>query len=465
MRRFLSGFLLFGVCISPTFASEQDPNDLTALNCISGNFSAQGGQGGVFTHTLKVTNNCNSAVDMQRAKISFESPVSIDTNFWGTFNPVSYPEGDLRITSSRIANNRFKASLTLNIPSWPRSNSILPKGQAIYIRWVAKQQSYNDSTFSIDIANSAPVASTPVSINGQLKVCGRQLCNERGQPIQLKGLSSHGLQWKGLGVCLTTPSLDAVTNLFKASVFRIAMYVQENGYETNPPKFTNDVNQLINEMTNRGIYVIVDFHILTPGDPHYNIERARKFFTDVVSANRNKNNIIYEIANEPNGVPWSRIKSYAEQIIPLIRSIDNKAPIIVGTPGWSSLGVADGRTVDDIINNPLQFDNIMYAYHFYAASHRDYNVQHFDRATNNLPIFVSEFGTMRHTGDGDNDFAMTDRYMNIMAAKKIGWVFWNYSDNSQSSGVWQIGTCSSSGPWNESRFKESGHYIKSKISS
>ena len=34
---------------------------------------------------------------------------------------------------------------------------------------------------------------TPVAINGQLTVCGTQLCNAQGNPIQLKGMSTHGL--------------------------------------------------------------------------------------------------------------------------------------------------------------------------------------------------------------------------------------------------------------------------------
>ncbi len=34
-----------------------------------------------------------------------------------------------------------------------------------------------------------------VATHGQLQVIGNQLCNQYGQPIQLRGMSSHGLQW------------------------------------------------------------------------------------------------------------------------------------------------------------------------------------------------------------------------------------------------------------------------------
>ena len=45
---------------------------------------------------------------------------------------------------------------------------------------------------------------------------------------------------------------------------------------------------------------------------------------------------IYDVANEPNGVPWSSIKNYADQIIPVIRNIDSNAPVFIGTHGWGS---------------------------------------------------------------------------------------------------------------------------------
>lgn len=312
------------------------------------------------------------------------------------------------------------------------------------------------------ISLSPENAGTPVSINGQLTVCGTKLCNAQGNPIQLKGMSTHGLQWYGQGKCITSQSLDFLVNNLKANVIRLSLYVQEGGYETNPTKFTQEVSTLINEAYNRGIYVIVDWHMLDPGDPNYNLARAKQFFTAIATAHNSKNNILYEIANEPNGVSWATIKSYADQIIPVIRAIDAKAPIIVGTRAWSSLGVSDGQTYQEIVNNPVQFPNIMYTFHFYAASHRDNYLNALNNASQVLPIFVTEFGTQTFTGDGANDFAMSDRYMQLMANQKIGWTNWNYSDDFRSGAIWKTNTCSS-GAWAESSLKESGVYIKNKI--
>lgn len=303
---------------------------------------------------------------------------------------------------------------------------------------------------------------TPLSINGQLTVCGTQLCNKQGTPIQLKGMSTHGLQWYGSDTCVTPAALDFITNNMKSNVIRLALYVQEGGYETDPVKYTQEVNDLINKAYARGVYVIVDWHILNPGDPNYNLTRAKKFFTDVITANKNKNNLLYEIANEPNEVSWAAIKNYANQIIPVIRALDANAPIIIGTRGWSSLGVSDGASYQEIVSNPVPFANIMYTFHFYAASHKDEYLNALDMASQVLPIFVTEFGTQTFSGDGNNDFTMSDRYMQLMARKKIGWTNWNFSDDFRSGAIWNTNTCSR-GAWVDSNLKPAGVYIKNKI--
>ncbi len=243
---------------------------------------------------------------------------------------------------------------------------------------------------------------------------------------------------------------------------RISMYIQEGGYASDPVGFTNQVKALIDQATERGVYAIVDWHILDPGDPNINLHLARTFFTEIATAYQNHNNIFYEIANEPNGVPWSTIKNYANDIIPVIRDIDSHNIILVGTPGWSSLGLADGSNAQVIINDPLEFTNIMYTFHFYAASHGVEYLTEVDRASNTLPIFVTEFGTQEYTGDGPNDFPMSDQFLQLFATKKISWANWNYSDNWFTGAAWKTGTCPH-GPWTESELKPAGLYIKSKI--
>ncbi|MFF9016780.1 cellulase family glycosylhydrolase [Streptomyces sp. NPDC014870] len=322
----------------------------------------------------------------------------------------------------------------------------------------------NVDHIKVDTATTPPVTGTPVEINGQLAVCGTKLCNQYGKPIQLRGMSSHGTQW--YPQCLTSGSLDALATDWKADILRVSTYVQEDGWETDPTKFTNLASTLIDQATARGMYVIVDWHMLDPGDPNANLANAKRFFTDIANRHKDKSNVLYEIANEPSGVSWSAIKSYAEQIIPVIRNIDGNAPVLVGTRAWSSLGVSEGGSETEVVNNQVNASNIMYTFHFYAFSHRDEYLATLSRAADRIPMFVTEFGTQNYAGEGTDDFAMTQKYIDLMASKKISWTNWNFSDDHRSGAVFKTGTCNSNGPWTgTSSLKEAGVWIRDRIRS
>ncbi|MFI5620530.1 glycoside hydrolase family 5 protein [Streptomyces sp. NPDC051567] len=328
-------------------------------------------------------------------------------------------------------------------------------------------------------AQAQAPAGSPVAINGQLKVCGTKLCNQFGKPIQLRGMSTHGIGW--FPGCYNNGSLDVLANDWKADVLRVSMYVDavDNGYLKDPVKYTNQVHDLIEKATARGMYVIVDWHMLGDGndatlgdgDPWTHIAPAKKFFKEIAERHRSKNNLLFEIANEPNGknwqgnrVDWWTVKSYAEDLIPHIRQFDPDTPVLVGTPDWASFGLSGPTDESEVVNNPLQIQNIMYTFHFYAATHGQRYLDGLSRAADKLPVFVSEFGTQNAAGEGSNNFPMTQRYLDVMAAKKISWVNWNYSDDHRSGAAFKTGTCSAGGPGpGTGSLKEAGVWVRDKI--
>lgn len=314
-------------------------------------------------------------------------------------------------------------------------------------------------------SSSSSATGTPVARNGRLHVCGNQLCNQYNTPVQLRGMSTHGIQWFGWDSCLTEGSLDALAYDWKADILRISMYIQEDGYETNPAAFTAQVSRLIDEATERGMYALVDFHQLDPGDPNYNLERAKTFFRDIVQAHSTKINVIYDVANEPNGdsVTWPVIKSYAEQVIPVIRQYNPNAVVLIGTHAWASMGTSmKGGSPADIYNNPINATNIMYTFHFYAASHGQVYRDNLIWAAQRMPVFVTEFGSQDSAGEGANNFVSTQQYLDILNQYKISWTNWNYSDDWRSGAVWKTGTCSSNN-WSTTNLKEAGLWIRDKM--
>ena len=61
--------------------------------------------------------------------------------------------------------------------------------------------------------------------HGRLHVCGTKLCDEHGAVVQLRGMSTHGVQW--YSGCVNDASLTALATDWHADVVRIASGTEE----------------------------------------------------------------------------------------------------------------------------------------------------------------------------------------------------------------------------------------------
>ncbi|OPZ86179.1 MAG: Endoglucanase 5A [Firmicutes bacterium ADurb.Bin419] len=294
---------------------------------------------------------------------------------------------------------------------------------------------------------------TFVDINGKLKVIGNQLCNQKKEPIQLKGMSSHSIHVFGSFV-----NVDAIRHLrddWGMTLFRAAMYTEEGGYIKNPD-IKKKVQEAVQAAIDTGIYIIIDWHILSDGDPNKHKTQAIEFFNEMATLYGKYPNVIYEICNEPNGkeVTWSdSIKPYADEVIAEIRKIDPDNIIIVGTDTWS-------QGIDAVEKAPLDYSNIMYALHFYAGTHEQWLRDRIDYCLGkNIPVFVSEWGTSLATGSDGVYSTETLEWINFLDERKISWVNWSLSDKPESSAA-LLPSASSKGGWTDSDLSESGLLIK-----
>lgn len=204
---------------------------------------------------------------------------------------------------------------------------------------------------------------------GTLHVEGTHLATEDGTLVQLRGVSTHGLGW--FPEYVNEAMVTQIRQEWGCNLFRLAMYTAEyNGYCTSGSKQKEALKEIIDTgvqaAINQNMYVIIDWHILSDGNPNTYKEEAKKFFAEMAQKYADVPNVIYEICNEPNGgTNWSAIRQYALELIPVIRTYAPEAVIIVGTPTWS-------QDVDLAANDPItEYDYIMYALHFYAATHKE----------------------------------------------------------------------------------------------
>lgn len=289
-----------------------------------------------------------------------------------------------------------------------------------------------------------------VSYNGKLKVNGTKLVNQFDEKIVLRGISSHGIQW--YNDLVNKDSIKILKNEWNTNVFRLAMYTEENGYISNKNIY-NDLIKDVDLLISEDMYVIIDWHILSDGNPNKHKSDAIEFFDKVSKKYANTPNIIYEICNEPNNTSWSEIKLYATDVIKTIRNNTKDSIIIVGTNTWD-------QDFLDPINDRIEDNNVMYALHFYSGTHKEFLRERAKKALdNNLPLFVSEWGTFKADGSNGTYLEEAKKWVDFMEQNDLSWCNWSLTDKNESSALLKPG--SSKTNFTDSDLTESGSFIKS----
>jgi len=350
---------------------------------------------------------------------------------------------------------------------------------------------------------------SPVDKWGKLQVAKdengvRRLCDEKGNPVQLRGMSSHGMQWPG-AANITEDNIKSLRHEWNCNVFRLAFYVdEEGGYAYNPSHRSHHLENVVKWCAENGMYVLIDWHVLNPGNPqsmYYRkhprsgVDLAADFFTYCAKRFQYQKHVLYELCNEPNSskgqVTWQRhIKPYCEDMLKIIRAKDEGVVCICGTPDWCQ------RPQDVIGMEPEDetgklYGNVMYSFHFYAASHNDgtpidttYDCVGYDFMTplakgdsakgvpcilKELPIFVTEFGTTDASGWAHFRPDLTEKWMKIFdggndAKQVVSWCNWSYSAEGGECAAlkWNDGKNS---PVNHNNLTASGKFIFKKLNS
>lgn len=308
-------------------------------------------------------------------------------------------------------------------------------------------------------------AASPVEQWGKLKLVGNQLSSQDGQPVQLRGWSTHGSWFKG---CYDDLSDFEKMKNEGANMARIAMYVNEGqGYDIDWVKNCVDYTAQL------GIYCLVDWHILKPGNPNANdYGRYNEFFSQMTAYVKEKGykHVLWEICNEPNedtdGAPaafhnvWDWVTKYAQNVLPTIAQNLPDAIVIVGTPQWD-------QDVTVAFQDPLEIKDsfkdlqLMYSFHHYAADQQRY-LGIFSAAAAFVPVFITEWGLSSHTGDSGVDKTAGDHMLLVANGKNLGgqivsWANWSWSDKGESSGTF------TGGGYGNMSFSESGNYIRQQL--
>jgi endoglucanase len=289
------------------------------------------------------------------------------------------------------------------------------------------------------------VTAQPVKQHGALKVVGTQLTDEKGQPVVLRGMS---FGWH----CLWPRfyKAGAVTWLTKdwgINVVRAALGVElgNDSYLKKPEWSKDKIKAVVDEAIRQNIYVIIDWH-----SHNINKQEAIAFFKEMALSYGKQPHVIYEIFNEPDYETWDEVKAYSTEVIKAIREIDPDNVILVGSPHWD-------QDVHVAADSPIQGQtNLMYTFHFYAATHKEELRKRGDYAlAKGLPLFISESAGMEASGDGPLNKTEWHKWIEWAEKNKVSWVTWSVSDKDETCSVLKK-SATDTGPWENKDMKESG---------
>ena len=244
------------------------------------------------------------------------------------------------------------------------------------------------------------------SNNGKLHVSGSKLLNEKNEVIRLTGTGLE-TNYSINPQFYSSKSLSSLRN-WGGNVFRLFVEANKNYpstyvYQENTDEYLDCLKEAIDNAIANDMYVIINWN---PGSTPKTSD-AIAFFKIIANMYPNDPHIIYELWNEPYGssTTWNTITTYANAAIPEIRAISPDAVVLVGTTDMD-------KNINEVINNELNFNNVMYTFHMYQSSFTDENIQILQDAIDaDLPIFVSEWSA----SSLDNDVVNLDEIAEAFA--------------------------------------------------
>ncbi|HEU5075366.1 MAG TPA: glycoside hydrolase family 5 protein [Polyangiaceae bacterium] len=306
-------------------------------------------------------------------------------------------------------------------------------------------------------AGAGGATEVPVEVHGQLRVEDGVLVDHAGEAVQLKGASSMWLNWETSGYAENLDALLWLRDRWRLKVIRAAMGVEPpNAYLANPGQARFQLDNVVKNAVEAGVYVILDWHDHTA---HEHRAEAQEFFADVAADYGDLPTVLYEPYNEPEAVSWaSEVKPYHEALVETIRARDPDNVIILGTPFWS-------QAVDEAALSPVLGDNLLYTLHFYACSHDQWLRDRADAAlANGIGLFVTEWAATAADGGLDGSVCLEEAraWLDWIDRRGLSWTAWKL-DNCSDASCYFTSSAPVDGGWTGEQLQGHGPFVRERM--
>lgn len=265
-----------------------------------------------------------------------------------------------------------------------------------------------------------------------LQVQGNKIVNEQGVLVILKGVNIADPQHLNTkhnerpNVNARSVALSA-TDTYFAKVIRLpilpgnARYPNEGWFSATSggdKYFNKHILPLVNTLTSKGIYVIIDLHYISDYSDLY--PKVKKFWTYMAPKFKNNPYVIYEIFNEPifpdNWSIWKN--TIAQPATNLIRSLAPNNLILIGGPYWSS-HIAGAAT------NPVIGNNVVYVAHVYSNQTVSVWERQYVPVLKKSPLFITEWG-FEQNGTENGTLTYGEQFESWMRLHDLSWTAWSF---------------------------------------
>ena len=421
-------------------------------------------------YSFSITNNSSETV--RGIQILIPTSGSVDVGYVEGFSAVydAALGGVVAYYSTEIAAGATVSSSTNKVGFGKQPSISVGESNVIAVN-CAGPSTGDELNYELTGRKDVAYADTPVGRHGKLSVqkvdgyAAPIMVDQNGVPTQLRGASTHGMHW--FPQYVNQNAFQTLRDDWGINMVRLVCYprdVGSVGYLTGGDSTKQQLDTLIQNgvdyATKLGMYALVDWHVHAYNPNEY-LKEAKIFFTKYATMYKDHDNVLYEICNEPTGTNWysgngKDLYTYCSEVIKTIRAIDPDAIIICGTNTWS-------QDVDQVAAKPMKalgYENIMYTFHFYSATHKENLMEKVRLATKDgTPIFVTEFGICSADGNGSYDTENADRWIALLDELNISFACWSYSNCNEKSAYFKSSCSNAGGDWTADDLTTTGKWL------
>ena len=421
-------------------------------------------------YSFSITNNSSETV--RGIQILIPTSGSVDVGYVEGFSAVydAALGGVVAYYSTEIAAGATVSSSSNKVGFGKQPSITVGESNVIAVN-CAGPSTGDELNYELTGRKDVAYADTPVGRHGKLSVqkvddyTAPIMVDQNGVPTQLRGASTHGMHW--FPQYVNQNAFQTLRDDWGINMVRLVCYPRDSGsvgYLTGGDSTKQQLDTLIQNgvdyATKLGMYALVDWHVHAYNPNEY-LKEAKIFFTKYATMYKDHDNVLYEICNEPTGTNWysgngKDLYTYCSEVIETIRAIDPDAIIICGTNTWS-------QDVDQVAAKPMKdlgYENIMYTFHFYSATHGENLMKKVRQATKDgTPIFVTEFGICSADGNGSYDAENADRWIALLDELNISFACWSYSNCNQKSAYFKSSCSNAGGDWTVDDLTTTGKWL------